>query len=171
MSHSYDMSGAILTTKQLYFETNNQQTIEIKGILSDAKLYVQVGSIQVLTPQNESAVLGQVSITRNGTDKAYLDEELFTPNPAGSHIPRGVVDSSQGSPNVAVTDDLHISISQNVPQDGATFILLPRHPVNVTIAAPGYKDWHWHRDMSKEPVRNKTYSLGTVPALLTPAHQ
>ncbi len=65
------------------------------------------------------------------------------------------------------SDDSGVAISQNVSQDGMTLILLPRHPVDVTIEAPGYKDWHWHGDMSKALVRSKTYSLGTVPAPLT----
>lgn len=109
----YDMSGALMTTKRIYLDPNTSQVISIRKVLSDSGLYSQAGSVEVVTPENESAVLGQLSISRNGKAKAYLDEELFMPDVAGSGTLSAVIDSPENSPIVAITN-ISSTISQQV---------------------------------------------------------
>ena len=99
----YDKSGTVLTKKSLSLDPNSQRTVGIGGLLQEAGVYAQLGSVEVLTPGNESAVLGQVSITRAGASKAFLEEELFMPDPGDSRTLRAVVDSASSSPVVALT--------------------------------------------------------------------
>jgi hypothetical protein len=82
--------------------------------------------VDVITPQHAANVLGQLSITRSGGTKAYLDEELFMPNDTGSQTIRAVIDTPENSPIVAITNvsdktsqTLHVSC---LPSSGETVI-------------------------------------------------
>ena len=100
----YDISGLLLTAKHLYLEPNSRQTTSIKKIISDGGFFAQAGSVEVVSPQNAHALLGQLSITRSGTNKAYLDEELFMPDVVGSQRLNAVIDRPENSPIVALTN-------------------------------------------------------------------
>lgn len=100
----FDMSGSLLTTKHLYLEPNSQQSASVKRILAEGGLYSEAGSLEIVTPDNSAAVLGQLSIARTGSNKAYLDEELFMSGEAGSQTIRSVIDSPENSPIVAITN-------------------------------------------------------------------
>ena len=100
----YDMSGAALTTKQLYMSSNTQTSLSIRQVLSDANITSEAGSIEVISPQTAAPMLGQLSITRSGSKTAYLDEELYMPSEDGSQTLRSVIDSPENSPVVAMTN-------------------------------------------------------------------
>lgn len=66
----YDLSGALLLTGHRYLDANSDQAISIKKLLGDAGFFAQVGSVEVVSPENSAALLGQLSVTR--TDAIFL---------------------------------------------------------------------------------------------------
>jgi hypothetical protein len=94
----YDMTGALLATKHLYLQPTTQQAISIRKILSDGGFFSEAGSVEIVTPTSSAPVLGQLSITRTGMKKAYLDEEFVMPEKGASQTLRSVIDSPENSP-------------------------------------------------------------------------
>ena len=120
----YDTNGSLLTTGHRYLNANSDQTISILKLLGDAGMFAEVGSVEIVSPENSDALLGQLSITRAGKNKAYLDEELFMSSSAGTRNLRAVIDSPQNSPIVSVAnvsattaETLHIDC---IPSIGST---------------------------------------------------
>ncbi len=121
----YDLNGAQLTTKRTFMKANSQQSFRIKEILSEGGLYSEAGSVEVISPTNATALLGQLSVTRLGASAEYLDEEMFMPNVRGTNTIRAVIDSPQNSPIVAITntsptrvDNLHVNCIRNGVEPG-----------------------------------------------------
>jgi hypothetical protein len=94
-----------------------------------------------------------------------VDLVLEHPNPL---VTFQVQDSTSGRP----VDDARIlaewpeggnfMISATVPKDGAFALVLPDHPIQVTVSAPGRMSWHWKADLAQAKSAGRPFAMHTT---------
>jgi hypothetical protein len=98
--------GSQITHRQVNFPPHSLQGIDLAEMLKSANSTATMGSVVVVqSPDLKGpAIMSSLSLTYlNPQQPNFIDEKLALPTPADSQILRGVADSSDGSPKVAVT--------------------------------------------------------------------
>lgn len=102
-----DLDGRQIAQQHLILDPGSQQNISLSTLLANATEPATMGSISVLEDEGlqGDAVNAQLLITdyRNPTP-GYIDEELAMPSMEGSTVLRGVTDSSEGPPLLAISN-------------------------------------------------------------------
>lgn len=98
------LDGSVLLTRRVELAPHDQQRLELRTLLKLSGSATTMGSVVVMpSPEAGSAIAAALSITYRGdSEPSYVDEELVMPSMDGSTVLRGVADSGNGSPLLAI---------------------------------------------------------------------
>lgn len=145
------LEGQEVVRKRITFSPHSQVQIQLADLLNSAERPVSAGSIVILqnTMIQSSAVLGALEITYRGSSHpSFLTEEVAMPNPEGSSVLRGVTDSSDGTPLLALaslsdaSQEITVQCQQKNGTIGSQVIKLPASATILTRACTNLSAAH-----------------------------
>lgn len=133
-----------MATQRVQFQPYSQQPLNIRDLLDSGTAPGTVAGSIIVTQSSALSgrvIVGTVAMTRLASlSPSYVDEEPNVPNASGSQTLRGVADSGNGSPAVAI----------------ASLTNVPQHVIVTCLTAGA-------------PPASKTLTLSPSQTLLTPA--
>ena len=100
-----------------------------------------------------------------GAHLENVDFVLKHPNPI---VTFQVQDSTTGRPldnagiDIGWFGDRDLMMSSIVPKDGMYELVLPNHPLEVKVHAPGCIDWHWQANPAQAKSVGKPFAMRTT---------